>query len=257
MNNKRIEELIQSHSHGFTSTESKIAQFVLIDPSRLSQLTTITNFADKSGFSTGSIMRFCKKLGFDGYSEFKFFLVNNLIQIEVDNKDYYLESLIDLYIQEISLLKTQLDNHSISKLAQAIKSATTTVIVAKNSSFVAAEQLKLRLLRTGIPAIAINDELTAYTYVDLLSKTDVVILFSVMGFSSKEYVNIVSEYQKQNIPVYLITLDSDTSLFEVTKEKILLPSSLNAKQHLALDGQISFMMFIEILLHKMVMSQND
>lgn len=255
MNHKRINDLIERNKDKFTSTEKEIATFVMDNPEELSHLTTISNFSEKSNFSTGSIVRFCKKLGFDGYSEFKFFIVNNLIEIDVDNTENYLDTLIDIYTTEINFLKNQLDLKEVANLAGLINVSKTIAILGKNSSFVAAQQLQLRLIRNGMSAIALQDELTIYNYVDILKTDDLVILFSVSGNSSSEYENIISAFEEKNIPFYLITIDKDSKIWNKAIHKILLPNTLVAKKHLALDGQILFMIFIEILIHKTVLSK--
>lgn len=255
MNHKRINDLIDRNSHKLTSTEKDIAKFVIDNPEKLSHLTTISNFSEESNFSIGSIVRFCKKLGFEGYSEFKFFIVNNLIEIDVDNTENYLDTLIDIYTKEINHLKNQLNLEDVANLASTIIKSNTIAILGKNSSYIAAQQLQLRLIRNGMSALAISDELTMYNYVDILNKDDLVILFSVSGNASLEYENLIGAFEEKKIPFYLITIDKDSAIWEKAKFKILLPNTLVAKKHLALDGQILFMIFIEILIHKIVLSK--
>lgn len=253
MINKKLEELIGSRSGEFTSTDKDIAEYIINNPNELSKMTTISNFSTVSKFSVGSIVRFCKKLGFEGFSEFKFYIVNNLITFDVQDNDSYLDSLVSTYINEINLMKHQLDLDTLSSLAHKIKNANRVVILGKNSSYVAAQQLQLRLIRNGMSSLVLNDELTMYSYVDMLNEKDVVILFSVGGTGSSEYKKIINDFQDEKIPLFLITLDDKSQLYNVAKQKILLSNTLIVKQNLALDGQIFFNFFIEILLHKVLL----
>ncbi|CAM3653352.1 MurR/RpiR family transcriptional regulator [Erysipelothrix urinaevulpis] len=250
MNQRKIDALIEQKSKNLTSTEIEIANYVKTNPELLTQIPTITKLSEVSGFSVGSIVRFCKKLGFEGYSEFKFFIANNLIEIDLNHDDDYLDVLLDIYIREISLLKQQLDLKAVSNLSKKIVESDTVVIIGKNNSYTAANQLKLRLIRQGIKAISLDDDKTIYNYADILDLNDIVLIFSVSGFGFNDYPGMIQAYQKNNVPLQLITMDKNSRIYDIANQTILLPNSMIAKKHMALDGQILFLIFIDILLHK-------
>lgn len=256
MKNQKLIELIKNMSHEFTNTDKDIADYILRHPEELAKMTTISNFSTASKFSVGSIVRFCKKLGFEGFSEFKFFVVNNLLAVELNDDDSYLDSLVNTYISEIKTMASNLDTESVSKLAKAILESNRVLILGKNSSYVAAQQLQLRLIRNGHTSLVVDDELTMFNYIDILDQNDVVVLFSVGGLASSEYKKIITDFQNSKIPLFLITLDDKSELYETAKQKVLLSNTLITKQHLALDGQLFFNLFTEILLHEMLLIKN-
>lgn len=252
MNYSKINNLIEGKREDFTSTEITIAEFVKENPEQLNQMTTISKFSEETGFSTGSIVRFCKKLGFDGYSEFKFFISNNLLEIELGQGEDYLIKLVDIYLRELSLFKSNLNTKELSKLSKLIVSAQSIIIVGKNSSYVAAYQLQMRLNKLGIRAIAIQDDITIYNYTNILNQNDLVILFSVFGSGSNDYPKMINDFQVNNIPIYVISFENENKVSNVAQKKVLLPSSVSIRQNTGLDNQILFLMFIEILIHKIV-----
>jgi DNA-binding MurR/RpiR family transcriptional regulator len=59
-----------------TRTERRLADFVTGHPELIFQ--SITELVDSSGIGYGSIMRFCKKLGYTGFQDFKVHLAQDL-----------------------------------------------------------------------------------------------------------------------------------------------------------------------------------
>lgn len=62
--------ILKAQLDSFTEGERQIAQFVLDAPDRMIQLSS-ANLADATGRSQSSVVKFCQKLGFAGYQDFK------------------------------------------------------------------------------------------------------------------------------------------------------------------------------------------
>lgn len=62
--------VIKAQLESFTEGEREIAQFVLDAPDRMIQLSS-ANLAEATGRSQSSVVKFCQKLGFSGYQDFK------------------------------------------------------------------------------------------------------------------------------------------------------------------------------------------
>ena len=65
-----IVEKIRSNLKEMTRSEGQVASFIL-HQSRDAVYYTLEKMADKSGVSTTSVLRFCRKLGFAGYKDFQ------------------------------------------------------------------------------------------------------------------------------------------------------------------------------------------
>ena len=61
---------IKIHYDTFSKAEKKIADFLMQDPTRVLPLF-ITDLAEKSGTSEATVVRFAKRLGFEGYQQLK------------------------------------------------------------------------------------------------------------------------------------------------------------------------------------------
>ena len=64
-------ELITLHEQSFTKSDIKVRNFVL-DNLEIITARSIDIIAEKAGVSKSALLRFCKKLGYEGYSEFKY-----------------------------------------------------------------------------------------------------------------------------------------------------------------------------------------
>ena len=79
--------LEQMRSEGdFTDTEKNIIQYILSDPSSLKE-GTIGNIAQNTYSSNATIVRLCKKLGFQGIRDFR-----QALLVELESKKYIVNS---------------------------------------------------------------------------------------------------------------------------------------------------------------------
>ena len=76
--------------HTLTSKELEILRYVLENSSDVESMS-IQQLAENISYSTSTILRFCRKLGFKGYPELKFFL-RNQIKLSSSTPSYQLSA---------------------------------------------------------------------------------------------------------------------------------------------------------------------
>ncbi|MGF2145366.1 MurR/RpiR family transcriptional regulator [Vagococcus fluvialis] len=69
----KLQQLIHQHANKLSELDNTVIQFIMEHPNEVIDLS-ILELADKVHISKSSILRLTKKLGFSGYSEFKYFL---------------------------------------------------------------------------------------------------------------------------------------------------------------------------------------
>ncbi|MDU6791843.1 MAG: MurR/RpiR family transcriptional regulator, partial [Anaerococcus sp.] len=89
----KFEDLIKENKEKFTQTDLLIIDFIINNEDKKLDLS-INDLAKKCLTSRTSILRFSKKLGFDGYSEFKYFL-NKKEEVEKPEKTYQEDEKLD------------------------------------------------------------------------------------------------------------------------------------------------------------------
>ena len=69
----KLEEIINDHYSEFSTTEKGMCSYLLNNQKQVADMG-ILDFAKKSLSSKSSVIRFCQKIGFTGYSELRNFI---------------------------------------------------------------------------------------------------------------------------------------------------------------------------------------
>jgi len=69
-------EKINSEYYQLTSAEKKVADYAVIHQQK-TQFMSISELAEEAGVAEATISRFCKRLGYKGYSAFKLAVANS------------------------------------------------------------------------------------------------------------------------------------------------------------------------------------
>ncbi|MFQ7058378.1 MAG: MurR/RpiR family transcriptional regulator [Turicibacter sanguinis] len=73
----KITSIMQTHSSGFTKSEIKICHYINSHRESVMYLS-ITELAELIGVGEATILRFCRKIGYKGYQDFKLVIKNLL-----------------------------------------------------------------------------------------------------------------------------------------------------------------------------------
>jgi DNA-binding MurR/RpiR family transcriptional regulator len=189
---------IQAVYESLTNSEQKVAETVLKDP-EAAVFYTITDLAEQSGVGETSVIRFCRKLGFRGYQEFKLSIAQNLstpgeqIHGEIDENDSLdtvfkkINSLNSLIIQNTTALLKEQD---VKEAVRAIVSAEKLFVFGVGSSGITAMDVKYRFMRLGFKVTAEADAHIIAMNAALSGPKDTVIGISTSG-STKDLVDAI------------------------------------------------------------------
>jgi len=237
---------IQQKLPEFSRNERKIADYIISYPYDLQRLNSDA-FSYSCEVSRSAIVRFCHKLGFNGYSDFrKAFLEDpqNITNNIIVNKDE--NTPLKYYEVLLQGIQTQ-ENYSIAKdFANKIKKANTVLCFGNYHSILSANQMAFRLLRQGISAYVPSDISNFEFNIKSLKKNDVVILFSISA--SHIYLEHVDDLIKNGVTVLLFTMDHNSKLSLMCEDKLILPSAIHLGCQYILDEAISFFLGIELVM---------
>lgn len=246
-----IIDLIQEQFPSYTKNEQEIAYYIINHPMDAGRFT-IENLAIETKTSQAALIRFAKKLGFSGYSEFKYslnrFLVGNNADISTNYQDDSPLSITNIYISCLQQFKNAISEEQIEKLVNKIKEAKKIRILGFSRSFFSAQQLEARLLRIGIDSKALSDIVEISDTITLLSKNDLIIAFSVSD-NLKQYENYINEIHQQGCQFAFITTNPVLSFKNDVDYFFALPHVTHDNSFSFLDNQALFFVFIEILLN--------
>ena len=154
---------IKANYDKLSRSEKQIADFLIENPEKILPLY-ITELSDACGVSEATIVRFSKKLGFEGYQQLKIAIagehhtrpVNENITAEDSPSDIFAKICDDIYC---SLEKTKkgLDKAAITRCCEAILSAEQIILLGLGNSAPIANDAAHKMLRLGLHAHPYTD----------------------------------------------------------------------------------------------------
>lgn len=191
----KILDTIGALQHSLTKTEKKIAAAILSQPQLLDQCS-LSEVASHLDVGEATFIRFCRTLGFKGYTDFKLDLAielatkaqenQGLLDTEVSSQDSAKEialklqtSLSNVVSETINLLDFDVLEAVVAELQQARR----ILLFGVGSSGITAEDAKHKLMRIGLQTDAITNNHFMYMQASLLQAGDVVIGISHSGYS--------------------------------------------------------------------------
>lgn len=202
----------------------------------------VTEFASSHGISQASITRFCKKLGYKGFNDFRFDLYRYQKQ-ELDGSYEQNSSLLSMYSRLILQMESAISPEQVTELAERIVKAKKVVLSGVNKSFLPAKMLQLNLMRLSILATTMTFDEWGMCK-NFLNKDDLLIIFSAR-LKYKE----LSQYivNQQPAALALITMTDKTPFKNKSDMFFWLPSAENQNYPLYLENEVPFLIFADLL----------
>lgn len=246
---------IEQQLSSFTKGERLAAEYILKYPIDVLRYSAEA-IGDNANTSRSNVVRLCKKLGFSGFSEFKYELKYTLyhspehIVNQAKNKNDLTQTFaLDKFISCFWQLKSFHSSLKFNNFAQSILSANKICIIGYYHSYFSANQLSFRLNRFGIDAKAMYDESIITSYTDILTTNDLLIMFSISG--SKKYTDMIKAYKKNGVTISLITMTENAPISRYADHVLLLPCITRQYTDTLLDDAPIFYLFIELLMEKL------
>ena len=154
---------IKTQYDSFSKAEKKVASFLLKSPSDVLPLY-ITELAKACGTSEATIVRFSKRLGFEGYQQLKLAIAKESKYHQVNESILYDDSAIDIFqkvCEDIycSLEKTKkvIDGNSLERCCSAILASNNILVCGLGNSASVALDASHKMFRLGLNAHAYTD----------------------------------------------------------------------------------------------------
>lgn len=228
----------------FTKKELVIYNILKNNPDSILRESAAT-LSKAYGVSQATITRFCQKLGYDGFNEFKFDIFRYQKQdadiSEVGN------SKIDNYCKLLKILEETLDKTKLERLADYINRSDKIILCGSHKSTIPAEMLKLNLFKfkktVQIITLDLVQEMTHF-----VNQNDLIIYFTNNGSSLQQFkpsLKLCVEENKCKLAV--ITMNDKLSIKNISDPYIWIPSSTNQHFSMYLENQIFFLIYVDLL----------
>ncbi len=171
------------------SAERKVADFILSNPERAS-LMVINEIAAAAGVSVPSVTRLAKKLGYDGFLDFRVALASGNSSLESiksepirpdDSDEAVIEKCFLANMRSLEDTLKAINKNKFVELADRIGAARRIFVLGIGSSAQLASDLVFQLNFQGFDAVAVVEQVAMDMYSHRFSKGDVVIGISRAG----------------------------------------------------------------------------
>ncbi|WP_288785151.1 MurR/RpiR family transcriptional regulator [uncultured Microbacterium sp.] len=221
----RVREMLPQLS----ASERRVAEAVLADP-RVVRESTITELAGTSASAASTVARFCQRLGFDGYRQFRAAVIAalgyddarlgefDLGEGEIDAGDAPEEIAAKIAFQEVRAIQATmaaLDLDATARAAAALGGARRIVLYGAGSSSLTAQDLCQKLARIGRPAVAETDVHLALSRAALLDADSVLVGVSSRG-ETRETLDALRAARRAGATTVSITNATSSSLDDVS-----------------------------------------
>lgn len=204
-----------------TKSEKRIADYLMHQKWDL-ELMSITDLAEQCSVADSTIFRFCKKLGYGGYNDFKIALakeqgrvLGNSVSIEEefdtcsnitrrDSVQTTGQKLILLYTAALEQTQELLDSKNVEAAARILTQADRIYCFGQGGSQITAMEAWGRFITVSRHFETVQDTHMQVLTASMLTDRDAVWFFSYSG-STKDMVDILGQAKEHGAKVILVT----------------------------------------------------
>lgn len=242
-----MNNLISSFYHKYTKSELKIAEFVVNNDI---SYKSIVELAKEIGVGEATILRFCKKIGFTGFYDFKIAYIKGQNGVEENENADLIDRVSNKYTELISLAKERITLTSVEKSANYIRNAKDIVIFGVGNSGITARQAEAALQRRAYLARSVEDPHFQSILASTLTKDSLVIAISLSGYTT-DIIESVTIAKNSGARIIAITNFEDSALGHLADCKILTASKENPLEGGALSSKISQLFALDLLFNQL------
>jgi len=259
MNNKQNHPiaLINNLYASLSKSEKKVAEYIQEHMDEV-VLLSLQGVAKKCNTSDPTVLRFCRSLGYNGFSDFKVSLVPELLRngkkayIDLNNqgepkniKETFKQNLM---IQTDSTLDNS-DIKELSKIARKIFSASKVVVIGLGGSAGVAQIFCDSLGSLGIFSTYFNDRSVIQHISTILKPKDILIGISHSG-ETEEVVEAIKKAKSIKATTVGITNSAHSSLANITEIKLITGVPANMMGSYSCQARISQLVILELILNE-------
>lgn len=205
---------IGSEYYTFTAAEKKLADFILAAQDTVSHMS-ISELASACSVADATVSRFCRRLGYRGYQDFKFAISSailtrmsdNPLSGEISNTDS-LEAISQKLLAANSLAMTQtlevLSMEAIREAAVMLRNAPSVLCMGQGGSMIIAQEAAHLFSTVSNKFRPVSDAHLQVMSAAMMQRSDVILFFSYSG-STLAMLDTLKVARDQGGKVILVT----------------------------------------------------
>ncbi len=220
-----VYELIQKHTFLFFSS-------------------TASDLANRFNISQSAISRFCKRIGYEGYSDFRlaFYAATHSSPI-IDKSQAASHDQAYYFSQLVLETKKMLSEKQLEKLSLRMRNASTVFVTGHGNSYPPAYILSMHLMLGGTRSFTIQPGFEIET-LHMVQPNDVVILFTAENATHQKFLAFVKDMPPHRRPyIVLIANTKQHPLRKMADEVIVLPTWASLNYPVYVDSSVAPIVF--------------
>lgn len=254
---------IKSLYPDMTQSERAIADYILRNPEEIYRLT-IQDIAQKTGVSLPTVFRFSRRLGFEGYKDFKVELIRDIgvgFHISPEGmEDESIEGITKIVFEkEIKNLQETLANINYSEIKNAVDRiihSKKLLFFAVSSSLPVAFDFYWKFTLAGFNCFYNSDIYTQKIISIQCKKTDVAFGISFSG-ESREVVDCLKNAKMNGARTICVTTFIESSITKYSDIKLFTAPVHSLYQKIDLPSKISQMVILDVLYLLVVLQDRE
>lgn len=250
-----------------SDSEKKVAAFVLREPKKTLHFN-VRELSKQSGASQAAVIRFCKHLDFESFSNFKIRLARDVFEnyderyipdLELESEtspSTVIHTIIERFQRSFVALERIIDTNILEQAVNLMLTAQSTRLFGVGASGVVAFDFMQKLVRLGLPVFFTHDTDLQLTSASTIRPSDCAFIVSYSG-ENEAMVEAAKQIKKHHATIISLTMDSDNTLRQLSDIDLVVPASERIYRQGASTSRINQLAVIDILYSLMVSKNLD
>lgn len=244
-----------------TRSSRKIADYILANKAE-AQFLSITALAEECDVAEASVTRFCRSLGFSGYSEFKIALAKSSVQAvnpvtaEQEQTTYQGDRFYDLCnelfennVNSIRKTQNRLREDDVRQTINYISQAKRVYCLGQGGSLILAMEAWGRFVTVAPNFVFIEDSHLQIMNIAVAEPGDVILFFSYSG-STRDMQELLQIAKKRGVKIILVTHYTKSPGATLADIVILCGSDESPLQGGSVAVKMANLYIIDVLFHE-------
>lgn len=229
---------ISINTEKLNKNELEILNFCMKNATKIKEMK-INDIATQTFTSAASIVRFCKKLGFSGFAEFKAAITLNTEESSKEHIDYYPDLFSDID-KSIELINEPI----IDDVLELIHNANRIEFFGEGSSRIVCSEVAKKFRTIGKTAFNYDDNSMMYISANYLTPKDLIFAVSISGETS-QILKALNIAKIRGAKIISLTDISNNSQSKLADKSLFITSTSYKRDNINIQSRIQALIIAE------------
>ncbi len=232
----------------FTKSDRQVYRYIVDNSSEVLK-NSVYSLADACGVSKSAVLRFTQKIGYKGFTEFKYDFsrfVHSGAKTHTDTGTTA-EKIIDLYAQTIHEMKNFINEEDTVEIVNRMIQARRVKIFGLNRDAYTVQHMRHHLHKIDFDAEAVFDPVLVSELSLVGNKRDAHIYLTVTG-NTPILIEAIEASWRNGVYTVLVTSTKNAAMEKYASKVVYLPSTNIFTSDFFLDQHTTYLVWIEVLI---------